>query len=281
MKKIFLVSAILLMAVFFAFGSLQAASPESTSSFNHWVYLNLNLNFTPQWSLHVMPGHSYQYTYDNPNIDNEPDPIGTFLTELFIGPWYSTKITDSLSLKMGVEYYFMGFRTTEDDDELGNWYNHCIEVIPVLSYKINDSFSVASRTIFHNVLYTTEKESVPGDDSVDGWGMLIREMITLNYNLNSLITLSLSNEFFYGVVEEEGLTTTDKYSKGYNENRIIPGITLKNLAPGLSITTNYIYRTSFTMDKNSKAGMAGFDNGDIYDTKHYIQLILSYNYNMY
>ena len=279
MKKLLVVSAILLMAVFFAFGSLEAASPKPTSSFNHWLYLNLNLNFTPQWSLHVMPGHSYQYSFDNPNTPGEDDATGTFLTELFIGPWYSTKLTDSLSLKMGVEYYFMGFRTADDQDELGDWYNHCIEVIPVLSYKINDQFSLSSRTIFHNVLQTTEKESVPNSESVDGWGMLIREMIGVHYNLNSLITLSLSNEFFYGVREKDGLTTTSLYTKGYNENRIIPGITFKNLAPGLSITTNYIYRTSFnTADDEPKAG---FDHYDIYDTKHYIQLILSYNYNMY
>jgi hypothetical protein len=272
-KKIFTITVALLIGAA-ALAGRDAHAGNVPVTFNHWLYLNGNIAFSPSWSLHVMPGHSYEYWSDE-KTGAGSHPKGTFLTELFIGPWYSTALTDNLKMRLGVEYYYMGFSLSHSADVI-DFYNHCIEVIPVFDYKINDKFSISSRTIFHNVLYTSDRKSRATDESSSGWGMLVRQLVTVHYNLNQLVTLSLGNEFFFGVVEGDGLISAHKNTKGYNENRVIPGITLKNLAPGFSLTANYIYRTSFQMHDS-----ATFDKGDINKVQHYAQLIASYTFKTF
>lgn len=273
---------IILFAAFLVAGTVmvgqQAKAADPVNSFNHWVYFNGNVLFSPSWSLHVMPGHSYEYWTDAETATGDSvDPKGTFLTELFIGPWYTMTINDKLKVKVGLEYYYMGFSITAEADVI-DFTNHCVEFIPVIEYKINDKFSIASRTIFHNVLKTSEKKSVAGSESYSGWGLLARELITISYNVSDLITLSLGNEFFYGIKEAEGLVTTTKLpkTKGYNENRVIPGITLKNLAPGFNLTANYIWRTPFAM-----VDSAAYKEGEITKNMNYVQLIASYTFKTY
>ena len=248
-------------------------------SFNHWIYGNLNILFHPNFFFHVMPGHSYEYIVQRDDTNSHANK--TFLTELFIGPWFNYNITNNLNFKIGVEYYYMGFSPFYDSDFI-EYYNHCIEVIPIFTFKV-DPITISSRTIFHNVLYTSERDytnPLTGapfhTDAKSGYGMLIRELITVSYKVNDLITVSLGNEFFFGCVEYEGLVTTDLNSKGYNENRLIPGITFTNIVPGFSVTANYIFRVSFQVNDSAK-----FDDGEINRVRHYAQLILTYNFKTY
>jgi hypothetical protein len=288
---------LLLMAalVFCAFtinaSAYDAKHPYPVETFRTWFYFNFNVPFSPEWSLHVMPGQTVEYKKYNEDGQKDNSALvgaaGEYtFGELFIGPWYSMKLADNLSLKVGLEYYLMQFETDAFAQKDRMFYNHCIEIIPTLTYNISPELYVSNRMIFHNILNSTMMDnSTMNGVKKDEWGFstTLREMVVIGYKVTPKITLLLQDEIFIALIKNSDTSYTTKgmsfdYKTGFYQNRFYAGATFA-LWGDASITAYYLMRHDFALVPSGPGTAtegALYRKGDCVAVADYILLMFNY-----
>jgi hypothetical protein len=297
---------LLLMAalVFCAFtinaSAYDARYPYPTESLRTWMYFNFNVALTPEVSLHIMPGQTVEYKkwdedgHKNPTNAKVGSAGEYSFGELFIGPWYSMKIDNNLSLKVGLEYYLMQF---EVDKAAGAttpalydryFYNHCIEIIPVLTYTISPELYVSNRIILHNIVNSTmmDNSTMNGLKKDEmGFSTTLREMLVVGYKVTPKITLLLQDEIFVSLIKNSDTSYTTSgmsfdYKTGFYQNRFYVGATF-SICPEASITAYYLLRHDFALiDSPEGSGSLKGDyykKGDCTAVSNYLLLMFNYN----
>ena len=165
MKKL-----VLTLAIVCAFFTLAQAAPIAGRM---WENLNFTTLLSPDWAFTIMPGHRWEFSRDPGSTSD------TYFEELFVGPTYTTKLSDSLKLKIPVWYYYMGFPNKFN----GTYkFSHNLEILPILEYKLDSSLMISSRSIFHNTFFSSM-------NNASGWSTLLREMILVNYTIDPSCTI--------------------------------------------------------------------------------------------
>ncbi len=255
MKKIVVVIA-LLCAVF------TAASAEPIAG-RMWENLNFTILCSPDLAFTVMPGHRWEFS------NNTTSTADTYFEELFVGPTWTFKLSDSLKIKLPIWYYYMGFPTKSS----GAYpFSHNLEILPIVEYKFAPALMLSSRSIFHNTFFA----SINGSGSTGGFGFstLLREMVLVNYSIDASCTFFAGDELFVGLLTDAnyaGVYGPGFSPSGIDENRIIAGFTYK-ISPELSITPQYIYSTTYL----ASAGVGNAANGTPKLSAHNFYLTVTY-----
>ncbi|HDP80862.1 MAG TPA: DUF2490 domain-containing protein [Spirochaetes bacterium] len=174
-------------------------------------------------------------------------------------------------------YYYMGFPVKKfgptGEDEY--FYSHNIEFLPILEYKY-EKWKFVNRVIFHNKVYA-KNYFYESDSEKKGYSLTLREMVTIEYDILPLLSISIADELFFGLVEDED--TKDKpypkgepfYEvKGFNMNRLYIGLNYK-FTPFISLAPQYVYETIYDPD----------NDGKLTNYNHYIYLTLTYVMKMF
>jgi hypothetical protein len=262
-KPIF--TSLVAAAILFSLAQPSQAAPNTGRT---WVYGNLTALLSPNWAFVVMPGHRYEYSR---SYDEGQDEFKTFFYELFAGPVYIQKLSDNLTLKLPLWYYYMGFDFDNVNSKgiIGDYlYSHNIEFLPILEYKMGN-FVFMNRVIFHNKIYADNK-LYDTDDRKSGYSLLIREKLQITYLLNKKMGLIFADEIFIGAVEDED--TKDIPSgepfyakKKFNKNRVYLGMFYK-VTPMTKIVPQYILETNYLPEKDY----------ELKDVHHYINFTVSH-----
>lgn len=284
LRKLTFYAAVPFLALAILVGSADKAmardkDPNVISSAT-WTYFNFVTVFSPNWSFIIMPGHRYEFNQDKPGVVNQP-PGETFLLELFAGPVYTHKVDDSLTLKCGLWYYYMSFPnySTSPETQISDRYSHNFEIVPIVDYKIA-GLTLSNRIILHNKFYAKNADFTT---SKERWGFstTLREMIGVTVPLTEMVSATLSNEWFFGIIEDSDTKDMMNGARhlqgepyfevgGFNTNRLYTGFTFK-LTPQVSLATQYVWETSF--DPNN--------DYELTRHRHYIFLTLTYVLKMF
>jgi len=228
-----------------------------------WGYANYIAVLSPDWSFMVMPGGRWEV-----KRVGTPATKDNYLNELFVGPVYTMNLSDSMKLKVPVWYYYMDFpnRFTETRN-----FSHNIEVVPTLEFKLDANLTLVNRVILHNTIYSS---AYANDDQRNGFSMLMREMVQINYALNPSLSLTVADEIFYGLITDtEALPI---YGPGFSpaglvQNRVYAGFSCK-ITPELSIVPQVVYETNW----NNENIIGGAGNGTLKETDWYGYLTINY-----
>ena len=214
-----------------------------------WTYANLTAVMSPQWAFVAMPGIRYEFARSDP-ISFSPASKLYFL-EFLTGPVYTVSLTPSFSLKLPLWYYYMGYPVNATDDY---YYSHNIEFLPIFELK-NTNLTLTSRTIFHNTIYATIYETI---EERSGYGLVIRELLKLDYQFNKTVGIVIGEEPFWGIIEDsDALANVLGYwPKGFRLNRVYTGLTIR-VGQSCMISPQYVYETSY-------------DSGEVVAENHYV-----------
>jgi hypothetical protein len=292
-------SVIFAAFVFCAFtinaSAYDARFPYPVESFRTWMYFNFNVPLSPELSLHVMPGQTVEYKkWDE---DGHKNPTNTKVGsageysfgELFIGPWYSMKIDNNLSFKIGVEYYLMQFEVDKGALYDRMFYNHCIEIIPTLTYTVSPELYISNRIILHNIVMSTmmDNSTMNGvKESEWGFSTTLREMLIVGYKVHPRVTLLRQDEIFVALLTNKDTTSKTgglsfDYTTGFYQNRFYAGATF-GISPEASITAYYLLRNDFALVASAADTTLNVPEGDYYKKgdctamAHYILLMFNY-----
>jgi hypothetical protein len=281
-------------------GAAQATDLPAKQEGRVWIYQPLVLAFSPNWSLTSMPGGRAEFARSRENKS------GYYFLEYFVGPNYTYK-TGDFTFKASLWYYYMGYPQrgrlqektpnaplTCSTGAIGtatactSTYNfsHNIELIPSIEYRIGN-WSVFNRIIFHNTVYAdvynTAKPGLSVQDQRLGWGTVLRELIQARYAVSDKLGVILSNELFFGILEDgdtkkltkpgatPGSTLPAGYSpigywkNGYRLDRTYFGIDYK-ISPTLTITPMYMLEVTSSPT----------DSADVTDVSHYLFVTIAY-----
>jgi len=256
------------------------AGEPNTISGATWTYLNLVTVINPNWSIVIMPGHRYEFSNDAPGVagasNNFKKPRETFLFEIFAGPTYNQKINDRLTFKCSLWYYFMGFpnHSISPETKMEDLHSHNFEVIPQVDYKIG-SLTLTNRILLHNKFYAKNAYFTTSEQRW-GFSTLMRELIGFSYAVTDRVSLLLSNEWFFGAIEDsdtKDMMVGTKHLQGepffevgsFNCNRLYTGFSVKIL-PELSLTPQYLWETTFDPHNDY----------ELTRHRHYIYITLTY-----
>lgn len=216
-----------------------------------WTYVNLTTVMSPHWAFVAMPGVRYEFARSDP-ISFAPANKLYFL-ELLAGPVYTIRVTPLFALKLPLWYYYMGYPVNATGDY---YYSHNIEFLPIVELRAN-KLTLTSRTIFHNTVYASVYETV---EERSGYGLVVREMLKLDYRFNETLSLVIAEEPFWGVVEDSHAPThvLGYWPKGFRLNRVYTGFNIK-VGPHYMLSPQYVYETSY-------------DNGHVVAENHYLYI---------
>ncbi len=216
-----------------------------------WTYANLTTVLSPNWAFVVMPGVRYEFARSDPlrNVS----PLRFFFLEFLTGPVYTLRFTPSFALKLPLWYYYMGYPIHATDD---HFYSHNIEFLPIVELKAQ-KLTLMSRTIFHNTFYASIYET---EEQRSGYGLVVRQMIKLDYKLNDRYSLLFAEEPFWGVIEDNEAPPNilGYWAQGFRMNRIYTGVNIR-LTPRFFISPQYVYETSY-------------DSGHVVGENHYLYI---------
>lgn len=202
-----------------------------------WTYTNLTAVLSPNWAVVAMPGGRYEFARSDPfrNVS----PMRFYFLEFLTGPVYTLTFTPSFKLKLPLWYYYMGYPIQGSDDY---YYSHNIELLPIVELK-TQKLTFVSRTIFHNTVYASIYET---DEFRRGYGLVVREMLTLDYRLNERYSLCLAEELFWGVIEDNEAPPhiLGYWARGFRMNRFYTGVNFR-LTPNFLISPQYVYETLY------------------------------------
>ncbi len=264
-------------AIFISAIDAQAAVPTYRRT---WEYFNLNLALSPNWAFTIMPGHRYEF-YDDTQKDNEGR--GNQFYEFFMGPIYINRLNDTVTFKLPLWYYYMGFpncpgsASGRDNDY---FYSHNLEVVPIFEVKLG-SFVMINRIILHNKLYANNS-AYTEEAQRRGWSLLMREMLSFMYFLNDSFALTMGDEIFIGLIEDRGTNNITRSTgariigepyfeqHGFNMNRFYAGV-LYRFDPTLTIHPQYILESVHNPA----------DDYELTKKGHYFFLVVTYTLKMY
>ena len=214
-----------------------------------WTYANLTTVMSPHWAFVAMPGVRYEFARSDP-ISFAPAKKLYFF-ELLVGPVYTIRFTPAFVLKLPLWYYYMGYPVNATDDF---YYSHNIEFLPIVELK-TDKLTLTSRTIFHNTIYATVYETM---EERRGYGLVVREMLKLDYRFNETLSLVIAEELFWGIIEDSDAPThvLGYWPRGFQMNRVYTGLNIR-VGPHYMISPQYVYETSY-------------DSGLVVGENHYV-----------
>jgi hypothetical protein len=184
-----------------------------------------------------MPGVRYEFARSDP-MSSAPANKMYFL-EFLAGPVYTLNFAPSFSLKLPLWYYYMGYPVNAID---GYYYSHNIEFLPILELRANN-LTLTSRTIFHNTVYATIYESM---EERGGYGLVLRQMLRLDYRFSKTMSFVVAEEPFWGIIEDSDAPAhvLGYWPKGFRLNRIYTGLTLR-VGQSYMISPQYVYETAY------------------------------------
>ncbi len=273
MKKILfsLKSNAALLAFFLIAQGIWSAAPKPINTVRGWGYLNATVKFSPNWSFTAMPGYRYEFTreQDGKELENQEN----FYNELFVGPAYHTNF-GKVQFSMPVWYYYMAFPDYKDASKYEDAHN--LTIIPVFAYKLKN-FVFVSRTIFHNTLYA----SVNNDKNEDpaGYGLLLREMVLVNYIISKPFLVYAGYEVWVGGIENKDVTPHPKgyFPQGLIRNRYIAGFKWK-ATEGLTINPEYMYEIQYGAYNKL---IPSLERDKPWVNTHYLRLTVEYAFKAY
>lgn len=202
-----------------------------------WTYANLTTVLSPDWAVVVMPGCRYEFARSDPfrNVS----AMRFYFLELFAGPVYTITFTPSFRLKLPLWYYYMGYPIYDTDDY---YYSHNIEFLPIVELN-TQKLTFVNRTIFHNTVYASIYET---DELRRGYGLVLRQMLKLDYKLNERYSIFAAEELFWGVIEDKEAPphTLGYWAHGFRMNRLYTGVNIR-LTPNFLISPQYVYETLY------------------------------------
>jgi hypothetical protein len=218
-----------------------------------WTYVNFTGLLSNEFAFVIMPGFRYEFSRKD---ENNGVAKKTYFYELLTGPVYIIKIKDWI-LKLPVWYYYMGFPVAPQDDY---FYSHNLEFLPIVEFRSSD-FTFISRTIFHNTIYASIYEQ--GGDR-KGYGLVIREMFKICYQLSDRVDILIADEPFFGVIEdsEASIHPLGYWQKGFRMNRLYAGCNIR-MTKHLSLSPQYVFETNYDT------------NGQLDAVNHYLFLTIS------
>jgi hypothetical protein len=278
-------------------GVAQAADQPARQEARVWAYQSLTLAFSPNWSLTSMPGARVEFAR------SKEDKAGLHFLEYFIGPNYTYKFGQNLTVKGSLWYYYMGYpgvgrnamppgggtpacKPVPAKDPLNpppvdycqSTYNfsHNLEIIPSVEYRMG-RWSIYDRVIFHNTFYADfYNNSSFGNVSDQRWGLgtVLRELLEVRYALTDRLGVSLADEVFFGIKEDsdtrkipnnQGYQVPGYWKNGYRLNRVYAGIDYK-VTPALTVAPKYLLEIM----------SSATDGSDITDVSHTLFVTISY-----
>jgi len=241
-------SALLLAALTVAVSRPVSAGETHTEGWL-WLYANMTGVVTQNWAFTLMPGIRYELS------DNLEDTGGVTMYELFAGPMYMHRF-GALRIKVPLWYYYMGFPIVAKDESGKDDYfdSHNLELIPILDYSWGP-LTLTSRSIFHNKLHA-RNAAFKTDSQRNGYSLLLRQMIQLSYALTPKVALTLADEVFLGLVEDDETNDIKKGEpfferQGFSMNRLYAGAMLA-IIPGVSVAPQYVLETHHDPDNDSE-----------------------------
>jgi len=225
-----------------AFLLLAGSAAAAPSEGRLWLYSNLTGLVGRHLALNLMPGIRYEFA------DSAADAGGIVMYELFAGPTLLLEL-GNMRLKLPLWYYYMGFpiRAT------GDFYSsHNVELIPSLDYSLG-RWNFSSRSIFHNKLYA-DNPLFDRSGLRRGYSLLLRQMLRASYGLTDWLAVTVADELFIGLIEDgetAGIKKGEPFfeRRGISMNRIHAGAVV-TLAPGLSLTPEYVFESSHDPDRD-------------------------------
>jgi len=254
MKKLIAIAVLCLTVS----GSLFA-----TDTGRMWENLNVTALLSPELSFTVMPGHRWEFARGVGGAT-----VDSYFNELFIGPTYTTKLDPTLKFKFSLWYYYMGFPTKTNGSYVSYPFTHNIELIPAIDWKVSDKLTVSDRLIVHNTFFASREAT---DAKQNGLSIMVREMVTLTYNLSEVdpkLNLILGDEIFVGLKESDNgaiPSGSGFYRSGVNSNRIYAGFSYA-IDPMLIIVPQYVYETNY----DNAGNLSGTINHNFYLTVTYL-----------
>jgi len=274
----------LALCILFTAGILVSMMTEANAAVptyrRSWEYLNVTLLISPNLGWTIMPGHRYEFS----NTKYEDDEgVGNQFYEFFTGPVFITKLNDNVTFKLPLWYYYMGFpNTTGSASGRDNnyWYSHNFEIVPIFEVKLG-SFVVANRIILHNKLYANNYLYTEQNQR-RGWSLLMREMVTLTYNIAPSFALTIGDEVFMGLVEDRGTNGANDVGvrkvgepffegSGFSMNRFYAGF-IYRFDQFVNIVPQYILET------NHEATTGDYE---ILSKGHYLFVTINYTIKMF
>lgn len=215
-----------------------------------WSYFNLTSLLSPSWTVTAMPGVRWEFAR---SADLGAAARGVYFYEFFVGPAYAHNWGD-LTVKFPIWYYYTGYPSSTAYE-----YAHNIEFLPTINYRLG-RLSLTSRTIFHNTVYASVYET---SAQRQGYGLVIRQLFEATYSLSQNLALSMGEEPFFGVVEDQEAPPSmiGFWPAGFRLNRIYAGLRYQ-LTRGLSLSPRYVLETAYA-------------EGALTDVNHYLFLTLS------
>ena len=279
-RRIIMLALCMLFAVGILASTMSDANAAVPTYHRTWTYLNCTLLLSPNWAWTIMPGHRYEF-FDNTQVDDEGR--GNQFYEFFTGPVFITKLNDNVTFKLPVWYYYMGFpnipggRSGRDNDY---YYSHNLEIVPIFEIRLG-SLVVANRIILHNKFYANNANYTE-EAQRRGWSMLLREMVTLTYNISPNFALTLGDEVFFGMIEDRGTNniTNSKgvrlvgeprfEGSGFSMNRFYAGFILR-YDQFINIVPQYILETNHQTT----------DDYELMSKGHYLFVTINYTIKLY
>jgi len=271
-----LVALCLVFAAFILVSTVMEANAAVPTYRRTWTYLNFNLLISPNWAFTIMPGHRYEF-YDDTQEDDEGR--GNQFYELFVGPVYINKISDNVTFKLPLWYYYMGFPNlggTRSGRDNNYFYSHNFEFVPIFEVRFG-SLMIANRIILHNKFYANNAVYTE-EAQRRGWSLLMREMISLTYDVTPSFSLTMGDEVFIGLIEDRGTNEIRGNAigepffeqHGFSMNRFYAGFIYK-FSPFVSIHPQYILESLHNPN----------DDYEFYKKGHYLYVIFNYAFKLY
>ncbi len=224
-------------------------SPATSADDTHtegqlWLYGNITGVVTPSWAYTVMPGIRYEFA------DSLEDAGGVTMYELFTGPMFTHRF-GQLRFRLPLWYYYMGFPISATNDYFDS---HNLELIPMLDYSWG-RVTLSSRSIFHNKLYA-DNSVFATESQRNGYSLLLRQMLQVSYALSSTLAVTLADEVFVGLVEDEETNDMARGEpfferEGFSMNRVYAGASV-TIVPGISVAPQYVLETHHDPDNDSE-----------------------------
>lgn len=232
-----------------ALACLPGGAPGATTG-RLWSYFNLTSRLGPSWAATAMPGVRWEFARSE---DLTAPARGIYFYELFVGPAYSRTWGD-LTFKLPVWYYYTGYPSSAAYE-----YAHNIEFLPIINYRLG-RLLLTSRTIFHNTVYASVYET---SAQRHGYGLVIRQLFEATHSLNVRLALSLAEEPFFGVIEDQEAPPSmiGFWPAGFRLNRVYAGFRYQ-LTRGIALSPQYVLETVYA-------------GGTLTDVNHYLFLTLS------
>lgn len=199
-----------------------------------WVYGWLTGEFTPEWSVTVMPGTRVEA------LRSEGETLDHYMDELFVGPNWTKRFGPGY-VRLSLWYYFTGYDILDDYKT-----THSLEFIATAGVTLGP-LGLSSRTIFHNILYA---DVYGGPSSLrNGYSLVIREKIQATWQVGMNLAVVVASEPFFGVVADADAphSMLGFWDQGTWLHRLYAGLSWRP-TPNLGIDPQYIYETDLDGD---------------------------------